>query len=191
MVKTRKIIIGITGASGSVYGLKLLEALRSFSRVESHLIISDAGRCVMDQEIGGDVIERALSLADYYYDIRDFSAAISSGSFITEGMIIAPCSAKTLSSVANGFSDNLITRCADVVLKERRKLVLLFRETPLNLAHIENMYKVSNMGAVLLPPVPAFYNTPKTLDEIILHAVGKSLDIFSFEHTMFKRWKSQ
>jgi len=190
-MQRKKIIVGITGASGSVYGLKLLEALREIQTVETHLIISDAGRCVLREEIGKDSSQQAESRADFHYDIRDFTAPVASGSYITEGMIVAPCSAKTLASIAHGFSENLLARCADVVLKERRKLVLLFRETPLNLSHIENMGKVTRMGAVVLPPIPAFYCGPRTVDDIVAHAIGKALDIFAVEHSLFKRWKSQ
>ncbi len=186
----KKIIIGITGASGSVYGLCLLESLRETESVETHLIISPSAEYILQQEIGDDAMQRAVSLADYHYDINDFSAPVASGSCINDGMIIAPCSAKCLSAVANAYGNNLITRAADVALKERRRLVLMFRETPLNLGHIENMAKVTRSGGILLPPVPAFYIKPNSIDEIIRHSAGKALDLFGIEHSLYRRWGS-
>lgn len=187
-MKKSRIVVGITGASGAIYGFTLLETLKNFDTVEIYLIISNNGRYLLEEEIGKDAFERAVSMAHCYYDNDDLSAPISSGSFKTDGMIIAPCSAKTLSSIAHSYGSNLITRAADVMLKERRRLVLLFRETPLHLGHIENMEKVTRMGGIILPPIPAFYNKPVNLEDIIRHSVGKTLDLFSIEHNLYKRW---
>ncbi len=187
-LKKKRLIVGITGASGSIYGLTLLKALNAVDQIEIHLIVSGSARYIFNEEIGEDALDKAVSLSHFYYDIKDLAASVSSGSFKTDGMIIAPCSAKTLSAVANSYGNNLICRAADVVLKERRQLVLLFRETPLNLGHIENMDKVTRMGGVILPPVPAFYNKPESLDDIINHSIGKALDLFSVEHNLYKRW---
>ena len=189
-MKNKKIIIAITGASGTAYGFTLLEVLKMFDDVETHLVISEAGKkYLLHGEIGENALERAVSTADYTYDIEDISAPIASGSFKTEGMIVAPCSAKTLSSIASSYGANLITRAADVILKERRKLVLLFRETPLHLGHIENMARVTKMGGIVMPPIPAFYSKPETIEDIVLHSVGRALDLFSIEHNLFKRWE--
>jgi len=189
-VKKRRIIVGITGASGAVYGMSLLEALKATGKVEIHLVISDAGKDLLRMEIGTSAVKRARLLADALYHNNDLAASVSSGSFLTDGMVIAPCSAKTLSAVAHGYGDNLLHRAADVVLKERRKLVLLFRETPLHLGHIENMAMVTRMGAIVLPPVPAFYHKPATIADLVNHTVGKVLDLFSLEHGLYLRWGS-
>lgn len=189
-MKKRRIIVGITGASGAVYGMSLLEALKATGKVEIHLVISDAGKDLLRMEIGTSAVKRARLLADALYHNNDLAASVSSGSFLTDGMVIAPCSAKTLSAVAHGYGDNLLHRAADVVLKERRKLVLLFRETPLHLGHIENMAMVTRMGAIVLPPVPAFYHKPATIADLVNHTVGKVLDLFSLEHGLYLRWGS-
>lgn len=189
-MKKRRIIVGITGASGAVYGMSLLEALKATGKVEIHLVISDAGKDLLRMEIGTSAVKRVRLLADVLYDNNDLAAPVSSGSFLTDGMVIAPCSAKTLSAVAHGYGDNLLHRAADVVLKERRKLVLLFRETPLHLGHIENMAMVTRMGAIVLPPVPAFYHKPATIADLVNHTVGKVLDLFSLEHGLYLRWGS-
>jgi polyprenyl P-hydroxybenzoate/phenylacrylic acid decarboxylase-like protein len=186
----RRIIVGITGASGAVYGMALLEALRASGMVEIHLVISEAGKDLLRMEIGTAAVKRAQQLADELYHNNDLAAPISSGSFLTDGMIVAPCSAKTLSAIAHGYGDSLLHRAADVALKERRKLVLLFRETPLHLGHIENMALVTRMGAIVLPPVPAFYHKPATIADLVNHSVGKVLDLFSMEHTLYLRWGS-
>jgi 4-hydroxy-3-polyprenylbenzoate decarboxylase len=186
----RRIIVGITGASGAVYGMALLEALRASGMVEIHLVISEAGKDLLRMEIGTAAVKRAQQLADELYHNNDLAAPISSGSFLTDGMIVAPCSAKTLSAIAHGYGDSLLHRAADVALKERRKLVLLFRETPLHLGHIENMALVTRMGAIVLPPVPAFYHKPATIADLVNHSVGKVLDLFSLEHTLYLRWGS-
>ena len=189
-MKKRRIIVGITGASGAVYGMSLLEALKATGKVEIHLVISDAGKDLLRMEIGTSAVKRVRLLADVLYDNNDLAAPVSSGSFLTDGMVIAPCSAKTLSAVTHGYGDNLLHRAADVVLKERRKLVLLFRETPLHLGHIENMAMVTRMGAIVLPPVPAFYHKPATIADLVNHTVGKVLDLFSLEHGLYLRWGS-
>lgn len=186
----RRIIVGITGASGAVYGMSVLEALKASGMVEIHLVISDAGKDLLRMESGTAAVKRAQQLADELYHNNDLAAPISSGSFLTDGMIVAPCSAKTLSAIAHGYGDSLLHRAADVALKERRKLVLLFRETPLHLGHIENMAQVTRMGAIVLPPVPAFYHKPATITDLVNHTVGKVLDLFSLEHNLYLRWGS-
>lgn len=190
-LKNNRLIVGISGASGAVYGFTLLEALKNIDSVETHLIISKIAEDILKDEISADALQKAVAMANYCYDINDISASIASGSFLTDGMIIAPCSAKTLSSIANSYGSNLITRSADVVLKERRRLVILFRETPLHLGHIENMAQVTRMGGIILPPVPAFYNKPAGLDDIVRHSVGKALDLFGFDHSLYKRWQGR
>lgn len=181
------IIVSISGASGAIYGIRLLQVLSTMDDVETHLVISRAGEVTINQETDWQVAE-VKQLANVCYDINDIGASLASGSFKREGMIVSPCSMKTLSALASSYTDNLITRAGDVTLKERSKLVLLVRETPLHLGHIRNMEKVAEMGAIILPPVPAFYHRPKTLQEIIDHTVGKVLDIFGLKHNLFQRW---
>ena len=184
----KRLIVAITGATGSIYGMRILEQLRAIGGWESHLIVSDAGVLNAWQEYG--FTRKDLNkLADVVHNPRDVGAAIASGSFITQGMVIAPCSMKTLSGVAHAFSDNLITRAADVILKERRRLVLLTREAPLNLAHLRNMLAVTEMGGVIFPPVPAFYSKVKTIDGIVNHTVGRVLDLFDVHHDAIARWQ--
>ena len=190
MTGKRKIIIGISGASGTIYGVRLLEVLQSYPEIETHLVISDIAREIIEHENQRDAAE-VLALADIVHPIRNLGAAISSGSFLTEGMIIAPCSIKSLSGIANSYNDNLLVRAADVCLKERRKLIIVLRETPLHLGHLELMTRVTRYGATLLPPMPSFYHNPKTIDDIINQTVGKVLDNFGIEHNLFKRWKSK
>ena len=186
--RTKRLIVAITGATGSIYGLRILEALRATGGWESHLIVSEAGMLNAWQEYN---LQRKdiQKLADVVHNVRDIGASVASGSFITEGMVVAPCSMKTLSGVAHAFSDNLITRAADVILKERRRLVLVTREAPLNLAHIRNMAAVTEMGGVIFPPVPAFYSGAKTIDDLVNHSVGRVLDLFGVEHESIKRWR--
>ena len=184
----KKIIVGISGASGAIYGLRLLEALKSIGTIEIYLTISQTGKTLLRDEIADDALDRAIQLADNYYETHELGAPIASGSFLTDGMIIAPCSAKTLAAIANGLGDNLLSRSADVSLKERRRLVLLLRETPLHLTHIENMAQVTKMGGIILPPVPAFYHRPASIDDIVNHSIGKALDLFGIEHALYKRW---
>src|SRR5687768_256421 len=184
----KRLIVGMTGATGSIYGLRILERLRALGGWESHLIVSDAGMLNAWQEykLARKDIQK---LADVVHNVRDVGASVASGSFITEGMVVAPCSMKTLSGVAHAFSDNLITRAADVILKERRRLVLITREAPLNLAHLRNMVAVTEMGGVIFPPVPAFYSGAKTIDDLVNHTVGRVLDLFGHQHESIRRWK--
>jgi polyprenyl P-hydroxybenzoate/phenylacrylic acid decarboxylase-like protein len=183
----KRLIVAVTGATGSIYGMRILQQLRALGGWESHLVVSDAGVLNAWQEYGltrNDINK----LADVVHNPRDVGASIASGSFITHGMVIAPCSMKTLSGVAHAYSDNLITRAADVILKERRRLVLLVREAPLNLAHLRNMVAVTEMGGVIFPPVPAFYSKVKTIDAIVNHTVGRVLDLFDVRHENIARW---
>ena len=181
------LVIGITGASGAVYGIRLLEILSGHRDIETHLIISQAGKIVIGHETNWK-LEEVKSLADYSYDINDIGARIASGSFSRDGMIVAPCSMKTMSALAHSYADNLLSRAADVTLKERKRLVLLVRETPLHLGHLRNMETLVEMGAVILPPVPAFYHKPQTVQDIVDQTVGKVLDIFGIQHDLFRRW---
>ncbi len=183
----RRLIVAITGASGAVYGVRLLELLRE-SGVDSHLLVTPAGWLNIDQEmgLGRPVIE---ALATEVHSVRDVGASIASGSFATDGMVVAPCSMKTLAAVAHGYSDNLVSRAADVVLKERRRLVLMVRETPLNLAHLRNMAAVTEMGAIVFPPVPAFYQRPSTIAELINHTCARVLDLFGIAQTFSPPWQ--
>jgi 4-hydroxy-3-polyprenylbenzoate decarboxylase len=181
-----RLIIGITGATGVIYGVRLLERLREAS-VETHLVISRWGARTLLHETPYSR-EQVEALAHAVYAPNDMGAAISSGSFATAGMIVAPCSARTLGAIANGFGDSLIHRAADVVLKERRKLVLAIRETPLSDIHLENMLKLSRMGAVIVPPVPAFYNNPRSLADIVEHSVARMLDQFGIDVPGASRW---
>ena len=189
-MKKRKIIIGISGASGTIYGIRLLETLQNYSEIETHLVISNTAKEIIKHEDGRDS-DDILKLADNVHHINNLGATISSGSFLTEGMIIAPCSIKSLSGIANSYNDNLLIRAADVCLKERRKLIIVLRETPLHLGHLDLMTRVTQYGATLLPPMPSFYHKPKTIDDIINLTVGKVLDNFSIEHNLFTRWKNE
>ena len=184
----KRLIVGITGATGSAYGIRLLEELRALKGWETHLVLTDAGVLNAHQELGlkRKDIER---LAHHAYHPKDIGAAIASGSFLTEGMVIAPCSMKTLAAVAHAHADDLVSRAADVVLKERRRLVLLPREAPLNLAHLRNMVQVTEMGGVIFPPVPAFYARPKTIQDLIEHTVRRVLDLFGIDSPKLARWK--
>jgi len=182
-----RVIVGITGATGVIYGVRLLERLRE-AAVETHLVISRWGARTLLHETPYSR-EQVEALAHTVYASNDMGAGISSGSFATAGMIIAPCSARTLGAIAHGFGDSLIHRAADVVLKERRKLVLAVREAPLNDIHLENMLKLSRMGAVILPPVPAFYNNPRSLADIVEHSVARMLDQFGVEVPGAARWE--
>jgi 4-hydroxy-3-polyprenylbenzoate decarboxylase len=181
-----RVIVGITGATGTLYGVRLLERLRELD-VETHLVISRWGARTLTHETPYSR-EHIESLATAVYPPGDMGAAISSGSFKTDGMIVAPCSAKTLAAIAHGFGDNLIHRAADVILKERRRLLLAVREAPLSEIHLENMLKLSRMGAVILPPVPAFYNHPRTIDDLVDHSVARMLDAFGLEVRRAVRW---
>ena len=184
----RRLIIGLSGASGAIYGIRALEALKQVPEIETHLVLSPSAKRTIVEETDWKV-SAVEALADVVHTHSDIGAAVASGSFITAGMIVAPCSIKTLSEIANSHNDNLLTRAADVCLKERRRLVLLVRETPLHLGHIELMAQACRYGALILPPVPAFYSRPQTLDDIVNHTVGKALDQFEIPHTLLKRWK--
>ena len=181
------IIIAITGATGAIYGIRLLEVLSSMKGIETHLVISEAGEKTIAYETRWQ-IDDVRKLASYSYDVGDIYAPIASGSFRRDGMIVAPCTIKTMSALANSYSDNLITRAADVTLKERRKLVVMVRETPLHLGHIKNMERLTEMGAIIMPPMPAFYHKPQTVQDIVDHTIGKALDIFDIKHELFQRW---
>ncbi|QVN17024.1 UbiX family flavin prenyltransferase [Burkholderia pyrrocinia] len=183
----RRLIVAITGATGAIYGVRLLDLLRAAGGVETHLLISNAGWLNIQHELKlpkADVESRA----DVVHPVRDVGATIASGSFATDGMVIAPCSMKTLASVAHGLSDNLITRAADVTLKERRRLVLMVRETPFNLAHLRNMTAVTEMGGIVFPPLPAFYAMPETIEELVDQTVMRVLDLFALSAPLTTPW---
>lgn len=183
----QRLIVAITGATGAVYGVRLLQVLRSMADVETHLMVSEAGVLNLHQELdlGRKEVE---SLAHVVHNVRDIGASIASGSFESAGMVVAPCSMKTLAAIAHGYSDNLITRSADVVLKERRRLVLMVRETPFNLAHLRNMTAVTEMGGIVFPPLPAFYQRPQSIDQMVDHTIGRVLDLFGIQHELAPRW---
>ena len=181
------LIIGITGATGVIYGIRLLEALSTTEEIETHLIISEAGETNIKYETDWEM-KNIKALADFTYAINDVGAKPASGSFKSDGMIVAPCTVKTMSALANSYTENLLIRAGDVSLKERRKLALLVRETPLHLGHIKNMERLTEMGAIICPPVPAFYHKPQAIEDIIDHTVGKMLDIFGIKHNLFQRW---
>ena len=183
---SKKIIIGISGASGAIYGVALLKLLRQL-KVETHLVISKTAQLTLPHETSLSLRE-ASALADVHYNSNDMAAAISSGSFKTDGMIVAPCSMKSLGEIATATGSNLLTRAADVVLKERRRLVLMVRETPLHSVHLRHMLTLSDMGAIIAPPVPAFYNAPANLDDVVRHSVGRVLDLFDIAHENVTRW---
>ena len=189
MIQKRRLVIAMTGATGAIYGVRMLQVLRRQEEWESHLVISSAGLVNLKYELEmakSDLYE----LADVVHGINDVAASIASGSFKTEGVIIAPCSMKTLAAVAHGFGDNLISRAADVVLKERRKLILMPRETPLNLAHIRNMASVTEMGGVIFPPMPAFYSKSNSITEMVDDGVGRVLDMVGVDAKgLFKPWE--
>ena len=187
-LQTRRLIVGITGATGAAYAVQLLAALRPLPDWETHLVVSDAGALTAWQEL--EVTRKDLeAMADVHYHPRDIGAAIASGSFLTAGMVIAPCSMKTLAAVAHAHADDLISRAADVILKERRRLVLLTRETPLNLAHLRNMVAVTEMGGVIFPPVPAFYTRPGSIDAMVAHTAARVLDLFGLHSPDLERWQ--
>jgi len=185
----KRLIVAITGASGAIYGVRMLQILARLDDWESHLVLSASGVLTAVHELG---MQRAQieALADVVHNVRDIGASIASGSFRCDGMAVAPCSMRTLAAIATGLADNLVSRAADVMLKERRRLVLLARETPLNLVHLRNMTTVTEMGAIVLPPVPAFYNHPASIDDIVDHTVGRTLDLFGVEHAgLVQRWQ--
>jgi 4-hydroxy-3-polyprenylbenzoate decarboxylase len=184
--RPNRLIVGISGASGVIYGVRLLQALKTLP-VETHLVMTRTAEVTLAHETKMKVAD-VRRLADVTYPIGDLAAAISSGSFRTIGMIVAPCSMRSLGEIAHGISSNLLTRAADVVLKERRRLVLVARETPLHTIHLRNLVTVSELGAIVAPPMPAFYNKPKTLDDVIDHTVGRILDLFDLDTGKVKRW---
>jgi 4-hydroxy-3-polyprenylbenzoate decarboxylase len=183
---THRIVIGIAGASGVIYGVRMLKLLRD-TDYESHLIISDAGRLNIEIETDYQA-DQVEAMADYTYEHKNVAAALASGSFITSGMAVVPCTIKTLSGIANSYTENLLVRAADVTLKEKRKLVLVVRETPLHKGHLRLMTQAADMGAHILPPVPSFYHMPKTIDDIIDQTIGKVFDYLGIEHDLFQRW---
>ncbi|MDH3306724.1 MAG: UbiX family flavin prenyltransferase [Acidimicrobiia bacterium] len=183
----RRLVVGLAGASGAAYGIRILEILRDMPDIESHLVVSGGARRTIELETDFEP-EYVESLADLVHDLGDVAAPLSSGSFRTMGMVIAPCSMKTLSGIANSYSDNLLTRAADVTLKERRPLVLLTRETPLHLGHARLMVQAIEIGAIVMPPVPALYHRPKTIEDIIDHTVSRVLDLFGIENELVTRW---
>lgn len=186
MAKRRRLIVGISGASGTVYGVRVLQVLQG-SDIETHLVMTRSAEVTLAYET--DIkVKDVHALADVVHPVADIGAAISSGSFKTEGMIVAPCSIRSLAEIAYGNTTNLLSRAADVVLKERRRLVLLVRETPLHVGHLRAMTTVSEIGAIVMPPVPAFYARPKTLDDMINHTVGRALDLFGIDNTLVRRW---
>ncbi|MGP0586879.1 UbiX family flavin prenyltransferase [Paenibacillus timonensis] len=199
MDKAKTIVVGITGASGSIYGVKLVETLLGMNFLV-HLVVSNAGWRVIKEELGWNTSDREAALQEHfstlpgklvYHPIADIGASIASGSFLTHGMIVMPCSMGTLSSIANGTSDNLIARAADVMLKEGRPLVLVPRETPLHAIHLENMLKLARLGVRMIPAMPAFYFGPRTIDDLVAFLVGKVLDNLGIEHALFRRWGDQ
>lgn len=184
-----RLVVGITGASGAIYGVRLLEVLRQEQpAVETHLVISEAAALILPQETEY-TLEAVRALAGHCYDDRDLAAPVASGSFPTDGMVVAPCSIKTLSALANSYSDTLIARAGDVTLKERRRLILLVRETPLHAGHLRLMLALAELGAVILPPVPAFYTMPTSVDDIVNHTIGRTLEQLGLGHSLYPTWQ--
>jgi len=188
MPEPRRVVVGISGASGAVYGVRLLQALRELGGIETHLVVSGAGWQNLRHEL--DLPRPAVeALADVVHEVANVGARIASGSFLTEGMVVAPCSMRTLAAIAHGLGDNLLTRAADVTLKERRRLVLLARESPLHLGHLRNMVAATEMGAIVSPPVPAFYKRPRTVEDIVDHSVARALDALGIANELTTRWQ--
>jgi 4-hydroxy-3-polyprenylbenzoate decarboxylase len=183
----RRIVVGITGATGAVYGVRLLARLGAVPGVETHLVVSDAASLTLHQEVGMQRRD-VEALAHVVHTPREIGASIASGSFQTDGMVIAPCSMKTLAAVAHGLADNLVARAADVILKERRRLVLMVRETPFNLAHLRNMTAVTEMGGIVFPPLPSFYHRPASIEEMVDHTLDRVLDLLGIENGAAPRW---
>lgn len=186
-IKKKRLIIGFSGASGAPLCIEMLKAMREFSNWETHLVVSEGAERTLEFETTSSIRE-IQALATHCYELNDVAASVSSGTFKTAGMVVIPCSMKTLAGIAHGFSDNLLLRAADVILKERRRLVLVARETPLNAIHLSNMLTLANQGTVILPPVLSFYNEPRTLDDMTRHIVGKVLDCFGLDADRFRRW---
>lgn len=187
MSDRRRIVVGLSGASGAIYGIRALEVIRQDRTIELHVIVSSGAKATIAYETDRSY-EQVVGLADVVHDEGDLAASLASGTFRTAGMLVAPCSIRTMSAIANALNDNLIVRAADVHLKERRTLVLMVRETPLNATHLRLMHDLTVAGAVILPPVPGFYQRPKTLMDIVDHSVGKALDLLGVEHRLFRRW---
>lgn len=185
--RKRRLIVAITGATGAVYGVRLLKALRVMRDIETHLVVSNAGAITLRHEMNMTASDLAL-LAHAVHDVHDLGAPIASGSFQAEAMVVAPCSMKTLAAIAHGLSDNLIARAADVTLKERRRLLLLARETPFHLVHLRNMTTATEMGAIVFPPLPSFYHQPQTIDQLVDHTVGRVLDMMNLPNDLVNRW---
>jgi 4-hydroxy-3-polyprenylbenzoate decarboxylase len=185
----RRIVVGISGSSSPIYGIRLLEVLADGGDAEIHLVVSETARRTIALESDWK-LENVLKLAHTVHSNLDMAASISSGSFQTDGMIVAPCSMRSLSEIAHSATSQLLTRAADVHLKERRRVVLMVRETPLHLGHLRNMVLATEIGAIILPPVPAFYHRPRSIDDIINHSVGKALDLLAVPHQLFHRWSS-
>lgn len=184
-----KLVIGMTGSTGVIYGVRMLEALKE-RKVETHLVITEWAKKCLAMETS-HTIDDVKRLATSYSDDSNLAAGISSGTYRTDGMMVIPCSMKTLSSIANGYDETLVARAAGVTLKESRRLLLVPRETPLTAINLENMLKLARLGVVILPPVPGFYTKPKSIDELVDHTVGKCLDQFNIEHDLYKRWGTQ
>ena len=188
MDEPRRIIVAISGASGAVYGARLLQVLQGTPGVQTHLVVSDAGWRNLQHELDMDRAS-VEALAHQVHDVRNVGAAIASGSFQCHGMVVAPCSMRTLAAIAHGLADNLLTRAADVMLKERRRLVLMVRESPLHLVHLRNMATVTEMGGIVCPPMPAFYQRPTSVGEIVDHSVARVLDLLGLEHALAPQWQ--
>jgi len=187
----RRIIVGISGSSSPIYGIKTLQALQAISDVETHLILSEGAHLSIKYEAPEWSISDIEAMADVVHNPKNLAASVSSGSFKTDGMVIVPCSMKTLAALAHSYNADLLVRAADVCLKERRKLVVVARETPLHRGHLLNMLAVTDMGAIVLPPIPGFYSRPKTIDDIVNHTVGKVLDALGIENQLFNRWEGE
>jgi len=187
VIAKRRIVVALSGASGAIYGIRCLEVLQADPSIETHAIVSKGARATIEYETDRTVAD-VLALADVHYEETDLAAAIASGTFLTSGMLVAPCSIRTMSAIAHSLNDNLIVRAADVHLKERRPLVLLVRETPLHAGHLKSMHELALYGATILPPVPGFYVLPKTIADIVDHSVGKALDQLGVPHDLFPRW---
>ncbi|MCH8075126.1 MAG: UbiX family flavin prenyltransferase [SAR324 cluster bacterium] len=186
----QRLIVGISGASGVIYGIRLLQVLRDMPEIETHLVMTKAAKLTAEYEV--DMSAKEIeALADVVHNNTNVGASISSGTFKTMGMAVIPCSIKSLSGIANAFHENLLIRAADVVLKERRRLVVVPRETPLTRTHLELMIRLIDSGGIMVPPMPAFYTRPKTVDDIVNHTVGKVLDLFGIEHDQFERWSGK
>jgi len=187
----RKIIVGISGSSSPIYGIQTLKTLSAMPDIETHLILTEGAHLSIKYEAPDWAISDIIKMADVYHDPKNMAASVSSGSFKTDGMVVVPCSMKTLAGIAHSYNTDLITRAADVVLKERRRLVVVARETPLHRGHLLNMLAVTDMGGIILPPIPGFYSKPKTIDDIVNHTVGKILDLLDIDNEKFDRWTGE